>query len=307
MKRHRVTLKDGHWLSVADYLIWHWTGGVKATHASLAARTMAFDWQSRHWDEELLHWAEMTTGHVPALVASDGFAGEVVASVLPRLKGAQIFHAGHDHVAAAFGADLEGDEILDSTGTAEPLLVRTARPVITSRTLEFQTMWGRSLFRDDSYIGLVPTPAGGGVERWARETLGLTSKEAFEVRPFRESSVTFDAEGWTNRQASWRGIGRGTSRQVLYDAVLHGASKAVARRLPWAEAVMGKRCRRLKVAGGITQHRLWLAIRAQYFPLHQHPMRPHDAALVGAARYAAVGMGALWPLSVRWERYEEAP
>ncbi|MCY0879239.1 MAG: FGGY family carbohydrate kinase [Firmicutes bacterium] len=303
MKRRKRDGEDGTWLSVADYLIWHWTGGQAVTHPSLGARTMAYHWQLRQWDEELLAWAEMTAASMPALVAGDGFAGEVTVSELPQLKGARLFHAGHDHVAAAFGADLADDEILDSTGTAEPLLVRTPRPRITPKTLEFQMMWGLSLFGDESFVGLVPTPAGGAVERWARETLGLTGLEAFEAHPAMARGVTFDAEGWPRGTAAWRNIGRSTSRQALYDAVLRGAAETVARRLPWAEAAMGRRCRRLKVAGGITQHRLWLAIRAKHLPRPQHLMRPHDAALVGAARLAAKGIGAEWPLAVQWVPY----
>jgi sugar (pentulose or hexulose) kinase len=298
IKRDYARHTGASWLSVADYLVWHWTGGRRVTHESLAARTMLFNGQEQQWDDELLHWAGIDARHMPEVLGPDGFAGEVAVTGCRALKGAKIFHAGHDHIAAAFGGDLQSDELMDSTGTAEPILVRRSRPLIDERTLALQMMWGRSLFGDGDYIGLLPTPAGGGAESWAREVLGLAPEDLLSPRwPAEER---FDPLGWNDGRAAWTGLGVTTTRQDLYWAVLHGVARTLGEKVAAAEELLGMTVPSLKVVGGITHHSAWLRVRARYLSKSLKLMRPASAALVGAVRYAAEGLSAVCPLAVEW-------
>jgi sugar (pentulose or hexulose) kinase len=96
---------------------------------SLASRTGWLDLSRRTWWDEALAWSGASPALLPDLVA----AGVPVGTAhdlwrIPGLAGAALTVAGHDHQAAAVGADaarLHAE--LDSCGTAEAY-VRTVAP-----------------------------------------------------------------------------------------------------------------------------------------------------------------------------------
>ncbi len=115
--------------NVAEWVL-RGLSGAEVCDRSLAGRTGWFDLAAGDWWDETLSWSGATRELMPALVD----AGEAVGRVRsghPRLHGAVVTTAGHDHQAAAVGAGAvgTGDE-LDSCGTAEAL-VRTVRPDLT--------------------------------------------------------------------------------------------------------------------------------------------------------------------------------
>jgi sugar (pentulose or hexulose) kinase len=115
-------------LNVAEWIV-RGLGGDEATEQSLASRTGWLRLADRSWCSETLEWSGASEELMPDLVTAGTPLGQVSAEVgLPRLTGAVLTVAGHDHQAAAVGAgaDGPGDE-LDSCGTAEAL-VRTIRP-----------------------------------------------------------------------------------------------------------------------------------------------------------------------------------
>ena len=115
-------------LNVAEWIV-RGLGGEEATEQSLASRTGGYGWPSarggtRPWSGQAPAQALM-----PPLVTAGTPLGRVSADAgMPRLTGAVLTVAGHDHQAAVIGAgaDGPGDE-LDSCGTAEAL-VRTIAP-----------------------------------------------------------------------------------------------------------------------------------------------------------------------------------
>ena len=96
---------------------------------SLASRTGWLDLARRDWWDEALAWSGARRPLLPELVAS----GEPVGTAhdrwgVPGLGGAALTVAGHDHQAAAIGADAARVHAeLDSCGTAEAY-VRTVPP-----------------------------------------------------------------------------------------------------------------------------------------------------------------------------------
>lgn len=115
-------------LNVAEWIV-RGLGGDEATEQSLASRTGWLRLADRSWWPETLDWSGATEELMPELITAGTPLSRVSSSVgLPRLTGAVLTVAGHDHQAAAVGAgaDGPGDE-LDSCGTAEAL-VRTIRP-----------------------------------------------------------------------------------------------------------------------------------------------------------------------------------
>ena len=115
-------------LNVAEWIV-RGLGGEEATEQSLASRTGWLRLAERCWWDDTLEWSGADESLMPPLVTAGTPLGTVRAeSAVPRLAGAVLTVAGHDHQAAVVGAgaDGPGDE-LDSCGTAEALL-RTIAP-----------------------------------------------------------------------------------------------------------------------------------------------------------------------------------
>lgn len=122
-------------LNVAEWIAFA-LGARPTTEPSLASRTGWFDIHTGSWWEEGMQFAGVSADMLPDLEPCGTDLGGVTADVHPRLRGARITIAGHDHQAAAvgFGAYDPG-EVLDSCGTAEAL-VRTAAPQIPPDTVD---------------------------------------------------------------------------------------------------------------------------------------------------------------------------
>jgi sugar (pentulose or hexulose) kinase len=115
-------------LNVAEWIV-RGLGGEEATEQSLASRTGWLRLAQRSWWSDTLEWSGASETLMPPIVTAGTRLGRVSADAgLPRLTGAVLTVAGHDHQAAVIGAgaDGPGDE-LDSCGTAEAL-VRTIAP-----------------------------------------------------------------------------------------------------------------------------------------------------------------------------------
>ena len=115
-------------LGVAEWIV-HALGGDQVSEQSLASRTGWLELSRRDWWDESLAWSGASRSLLPELVASGepvGIAHDLWG--IPGLAGATLTLAGHDHQAAAIGADaarLHAE--LDSCGTAEAY-VRTVPP-----------------------------------------------------------------------------------------------------------------------------------------------------------------------------------
>ena len=118
-------------------------GADECCELSLAGRTGWYDLFRRSWDEELLAWSGADMSLLPALVEAGVAVGTVRSDdAHPRLRGAVVTVAGHDHQSAAVGCGAEnpGDE-LDSSGTAEAL-VRTIAPTLSPEQVRRLTTAG---------------------------------------------------------------------------------------------------------------------------------------------------------------------
>jgi sugar (pentulose or hexulose) kinase len=110
-------------LNVAEWVV-RSLGGEDACERSLASRTGWLRLDTGDWWDESLSWSGAEASLMPTLVDAGTPLGTVSARAgLPRLTGATLTVAGHDHQVAAIGAGAlqDGDE-LDSCGTAEALV-----------------------------------------------------------------------------------------------------------------------------------------------------------------------------------------
>jgi xylulokinase len=115
----------GTWTGVAGLTLWRLTGALGQEH-SLAATSGAYDPIRREYDRDILRatgldgitWAPArVAGTVLGRISPSGFAWSGLPAGIP------VTIAGHDHPVGVVGAGGERDEVIDSLGTGEPLVV----------------------------------------------------------------------------------------------------------------------------------------------------------------------------------------
>lgn len=130
-----VPLAGSQWLNVPELVV-HALGGDRATELSLASRTGLLDQtHGGPWDRALAALG-VSESFLPPLRGAGERWGSVQATaangaaVHPRLVGATLTVAGHDHlVASVAGGVLGSDQLYDSLGTAEALVRPLDAPV----------------------------------------------------------------------------------------------------------------------------------------------------------------------------------
>jgi hypothetical protein len=129
MRAHWPAAARGvRWLNVAEWIV-RALGGDERAEASLSSRTGFYELETRRPWAEALEWAQAPAGLVDAHAAAGTPLGRAGASAPRRARGAVLSVGGHDHLAAAVGADAAGEgDVLDSCGTAEAW-VRACAPL----------------------------------------------------------------------------------------------------------------------------------------------------------------------------------
>ncbi|MFB4277879.1 L-fuculokinase [Nonomuraea sp. MTCD27] len=115
------------WASVPDAVAYALTGSLR-THATLAARTLAYDVARGDYDDDLLALAGLSADRLPPTAGAVEPVGPLTAPVRGVRPGVPVVIAGHDHAVGAWAAGVRrpGD-VADSLGTAEAVMAPAAR------------------------------------------------------------------------------------------------------------------------------------------------------------------------------------
>ena len=274
------------WLQTAEWIGFRLTGS-RATHASLAARTMAYNLEAEHWDDELLAWADVRRATLPEVHRSAVSAGRVRA-VSARLDGAEAVVAGHDHGVAAYGAGLPDGALLNSSGTAETLVVHRSEPLWSDAARELGVMWQPAVSDVPQVAGIFPTEGGGAAELWARNVLAVNLERAM---PHSSGHVAFRPHGFAVGRAAWQNIGPQTTADELYQAVLEGLAAHVDERATAVERVLGADFTQILATGGGWRHPWWPEVRRRCSTRPFRVMSPTEGVLLGALSWAVTALG----------------
>jgi len=287
------------WLQVADWIVYRLTGR-RVTHASLAARTMAYNIHRQAWDDELLAFAGARSALMPEIVWRPT-AYPPTRSVSAWCADAAVVPAGHDHAVAAFGADLNPGQWLNSTGTAETVLTVMPHPFVEQCTPADGIAWAPAVALTPAWMAMADVAGGGMVEQWARHLLPLDGED--QLPPPRRSAqyvVQHFAEG----TAAWRNMTSSTTAAELYDAVLDAVAadaRACLERMEGRFAVVAPSVR---LTGGVAYHRRWLMLRRRHMARPLEVMEPPEGVLVGAVRWAAAAVGETRLPAAQWIRVD---
>lgn len=128
------------WFGVPEWAAWLLTGE-HYTDRTLAVRTGAYFLKTNDWSPEVCSIIGIDSDIFPRIIPAkqqDIPISPEVAAWLGVPDAVRVTVAGHDDLAAAYGAGLSGRVWVDSTGTAEGLVALTS-PLPDAR----QTVWNR--------------------------------------------------------------------------------------------------------------------------------------------------------------------
>jgi sugar (pentulose or hexulose) kinase len=287
------------WLGVAEWVL-HRLGGDQVAEYSLASRTGLLDVGRRAWWDEALTWAGAPRGLMAELVQAGSPAGRASGGRLPRLAGAVLTVAGHDHLSASVGAGAtRPGDLFDSCGTAEALVRAVPPPVAPDevrRLVAAQVTVGWHVLPGQHAL-LGASRAGLALQRFL-DLLGAAGQGRAEL-DLAAAAVPPGSGGLTVREvfgerSALDGIGDHLGPAWVWRAALEAVAERAAELRGQIEAVAGP-SRRLVLAGGWARSPAVRSVKLARLGPFEHPpvteAGARGAALLGgvaAGRFAGV-------------------
>jgi glycerol kinase len=300
--------------TIDSWLIWNLTGGLHATDATNASRTLLYDLAAGAWDPELLEILEIPPAVLPEIRPSGALYGETAADRF----GAPIPIAGvlGDQQAALFGQACFTPGMAKNTyGTGAFLLLHTGgEPIRSSHGLLASPAWRLAGGTDFALEGSVFV-AGAAVQ-WLRDGLGLI-RSAAEIEALAASVpdsggvvlvpafTGLGAPHWDPwARGALLGLTRGTTAAHIARAALEGIAHQVADVLAAMESDSGRPLAELRVDGGAAANDLLLQIQADLTGMPVSRPRVRETTALGAAYLAGLTAGVfrdLDEIAARWQ------
>jgi sugar (pentulose or hexulose) kinase len=280
------------WLGVAEWVV-HGLGGEQVAELSLASRTGLLDLEPRAWWPEACAWAEAPPGLLAELVQAGSPAGRAGGGHLPRLAGATLTVAGHDHLSASVGAGAtRPGDLFDSCGTAEALIRAVPPPVApedVGRLVAAQVTVGWHVLPGQHAL-LGASRAGLGLRRFL-ELLGVDDRAELDraaaaAPPGSGGLAVRDVFG---ERATLEGIGPAPTPALVWRAALEAVAERAAELRGHIESVAGP-SRRLVLAGGWARSPAARSVKRAVLGPFEWP-RVAEAGARGAALLAGIAAG----------------
>lgn len=302
-----------HWLNVPDYISFKLSGQY-GTSYSMASRTMLFDVTNRCWSEKLLSLSNIPYELLPESYPSGYVLGVVTfdaceASGLP--EGTPVVVGGHDHLCCALaGGVFEEGTVLDSSGTAEPIIATTNTPIINEKTYASGFSVGCHSARDRYYL-LSGLDLSGGVVEWTIQTFlganeGVEKDSRYEEFILLAEASLIGGDGLfflpylggcgssrndIEARGAFVGLRPNHTRSEVCRAVLEGLCYEVKYIINLYEELLGNKIWKIVAMGGGTKNSLWTRIKASVTGIPISIPRFEQGTLVGAAMLAGIGAG----------------
>ena len=282
------------WLCVAEWVV-HGLGGEQVAELSLASRTGLLDLERRTWWEEARAWADAPGGLLADLVQAGSPAGRADGGRLPRLAGATLTVAGHDHLSASVGAGAtRPGDLFDSCGTAEALIRAVPPPVPpadVSRLVAAHVTVGWHVLPDQHAL-LGASRAGLALRRFL-DLLGVDDQGREELDRA-AATVAPGSGGLTVRnvfgeRAALEGIGPNPVPALVWRAALEAVAERAAELRAHIESVAGP-SRRLVLAGGWARNPAVRSVKRAVLGPFDWP-QVTQAGARGAALLAGIAAG----------------
>jgi len=313
-RQNRPDLYERTWkfLCYGDLVGWR-LGAEPVMDWSMACRTMAFDLNRKQWSSDILGLAGVEERLLPQAAPSGTVVGKVSAAMAAELglpEGAAIVTGGHDQPCGALGAGIiEPGVAMDATGTVECITPVFDHPVLSDRMLESNLPCYIHV-APDRYVALAFNFTGGSLLRWYRDTLGKQERDEAEVTGLDVYEIMiglaaggpspvyvlphFTSTGtpWMDTEAkgAMLGLTLATTKGEIIKGLLDGITYEMRLNLDCLDQA-GVHINRLRAIGGGAKSPTWLQLKANIFNRPVHTLSVSEAACLGAALLAGVGVG----------------
>ncbi|WP_314588405.1 FGGY family carbohydrate kinase [Paenibacillus terrigena] len=302
--RNPQALEQGKWLTVSGYIAYR-LSGVMACDYTLAARTYAFDLNTKSWDRAFIAHFGVNPDLFPELVPSGAPLGKVTDDVrtlgLPAHTVVAI--AGHDHVSAALavGAISSGD-VYNSMGTAETLVGIISERKLGAEEYHSGLSYGVHAV-PGQYFWMGGNSSSGGSVEWIRKVIGVNTLDYMTMKNEVVSCLTGPTgilyypylSGCgaptpdSGSKAAFIGLSKSHGRPQILKALLEGTAYQQEYIRRSAEQVTGQDIHQVRVIGGGTRLEPWMQIKAAVSGVELILPEVEEAAVLGAAMIAAIG------------------
>ena len=288
--------------TIETWLIWKLTGGtVHVTDYSNASRTMLFNINTLHWDEEILFRLNIPASMLPKAVPSSHVYGHTAA----HFFGAPIPIAGAagDQQAALFGqACFQPGDSKCTYGTGSFLLMNTGkRPIFSKNGLVTTIAWGLDGKVDYALEGSIFV-AGAAIQ-WLRDELQFIESAAdseYMAQNVKDTNGCYVVPAFTGLGAPhWdayargaiMGLTRGVNKYHIIRSTLDSIAYQTNDVLSAMEADAGIRLSQLKVDGGASANNYLMQTQADISAAPVVRPRCVETTAMGAAYLAGLAVG----------------
>ncbi len=311
--------------TVDTWVLWNLTGGpdggVHATEASNASRTLLFDITTLTWSDELVDLFGAPASALPEVRPTQGRFG-VTAAGGPVPAGIPVSGMAGDQQAALFGqACLEPGMTKNTYGTGSFVLMNVGSTVPEPvEGLLTTVAWTIDGVPGATYALEGAIFVTGAAIQWLRDGLGIISS-AEEVGPLAESCPdpqgVYVVPAFTGLGSPWWdpyargtivGITRGTGRAELARAVVESMAYQTRDVVEAMTAASGQPIAELRVDGGASAMDVLLQFQADQLGVPVERPVLQETTVAGAAYLAGLAEGvwsptdlaALWHLDRRF-------
>jgi glycerol kinase len=307
--------------TVDTWLLWNLTGGpdggVHATDASNASRTMLMDLGTLEWDEHILQALRIPREMLPRIGSSSEIFGR---ATVPELQGVSIAAMIGDQQADLIGqACFSPGEAKNSYGSSNFLIMNVGTEPMPSKS-GLLTSVGYRIGNEPPVYSLEGAIAvTGGMVRWLCE-LGLLSGPA-EIEALARTvednggcyfvpafSGLFAPYWQSEARGALVGLTRHVDRGHLARAVLEATAYQTKDVVHAMNADSGIELTALKVDGGMVQNDLLMQFQADVLGVPVICPTVSETTSLGAAYLAGLAAGqwsAIYELREQWGRHRE--
>ncbi len=292
--------------TVDSWLVWKLTGGVHATDASNASRTMLYDIRTNEWSPAMCDLLHVPMGILPEIRPSSGRFGQTTADI-PTGAGIPVSGIAGDQQASLFGqACFAPGQAKNTYGTGSFVLMNVGTecpaPVEGLLTTVAWTLDGPAgLETTYAYEGAIF--ATGAAIQWLRDGLGIID-DAAETGPLAASvddsgGVVFvpalaglGAPHWDPRaRGTILGLTRGTGRAEIVRATVEAIAYQSRDVVDAMANAAGTGVTDLRVDGGASVMDLLLQFQADQLGVPVIRASVPETTALGAAYLAGIAEG----------------
>jgi sugar (pentulose or hexulose) kinase len=287
------------WLCIPDFIAYKFTG-IMATEYSIASRTMCYDLTNRRWSSRVRGIFGIENVSFPDVHPAGYPIGKIKPEIADELhinSDVYLTIAGHDHMVGSFSSGQKSDELLDSTGTTEGVLLLTSNLNINVADKDSGIAYG--IYQNPKlYTMFTALPSVGSVIEWFMKTYRLTEEEFMKAADianeqyqggyFTKNNINFviphfSGSGSPVKSTNTRGLWYGVTNQTAISDLVFGLFLGLTFELKHAlESLHGTSISRIKLIGPATKDPLWIQLRADMISVPVLAMETPEAVSRGA-------------------------